>query len=102
MLTFGFPWPENLDCTQFPPNHELCVNGDIQPGNPIDLSPSGANGVTPILIDRVNKWPPPVHNFDNPKYDGPGKNSGKQLYQTSSNMLHLSSIMITIHNFNLN
>jgi len=39
MMTFGFAWPENLECSKFPPNHELCVNGDISPGSTVDLTP---------------------------------------------------------------
>ena len=75
MLTFGYPWPENLECTQFPPNHELCVNGDIPPGSPIDLSPPGSSGLNPILTDPTHNWNVGSQSFDT-KYAGPGKSTG--------------------------
>ena len=71
MLTFGFPWPENLDCSRFPATSDLCVTGDVNVGTTPDIpnftsrdlnSPLNIYTHRPGSIDSKSGVPPKTNN----------------------------------------
>lgn len=43
MLKFGFQWPENLDCDQYPENSNLCVDNVTATPSPESIQPNKKN-----------------------------------------------------------
>lgn len=51
MQSFGFPWPENLDCARFPATSDLCVTGDVSADNAREIPNfSSHDMITPLTF----------------------------------------------------
>jgi len=49
MEKYGFPWPEMLNCSQFPSDNDLCIK-----------PPSSITPTTDEEEERKRKYPPPL------------------------------------------